>query len=131
MIVNLTILKCCTTTKNTAQNGGSAIYNTGENFTLHGRFDHNLPWIHSINISEGYDIPYGDIENFTIWWHEGDNVIPGVYSTVGLVYIGCAVKDKVYVNKYNFNGERNKVRQSSVAAALSMIRKCVIAEYSK
>ncbi|MDO5842344.1 MAG: hypothetical protein Q4Q24_03675, partial [Methanobrevibacter ruminantium] len=68
---------------NTAQKGGSAIYNTGENFTLHGRFDHNLPWIHSINISEGYDIPYGDIENFTIWWHEGDNVIPGVYSTVG------------------------------------------------
>lgn len=44
---------------------------------------------------------------------------------VGLVYIGCAVKDKVYVEKFLFNGNRNKVRQSSTAAALCMIRKYV------
>lgn len=48
---------------------------------------------------------------------------------VGLVYIGCAVKDKVYVEKYNFSGNRAKVRQNTVAAALSMVRKYVMAEH--
>ena len=47
---------------------------------------------------------------------------------VGTVFIGCAVKNKVYVEKFSFNGDRNKVRQSSVAAALSMIRRCVLSE---
>lgn len=47
---------------------------------------------------------------------------------VGLVYIGVAVKNRVFVNRYVFNGNRSKVRQSSVAAALSMIRKCVAEE---
>jgi len=50
---------------------------------------------------------------------------------VGTVFIGCAFKNKVYVEKFSFNGDRNKVRQSSVAAALSMIRRCVISEYNK
>lgn len=50
---------------------------------------------------------------------------------VGLVYIGCAVKDKVFVNKYLFNGNRNKVRESSVAAALAMIRMYVSEVYGK
>jgi len=48
---------------------------------------------------------------------------------VGLVYIGCAVGNKVFVNKYNFSGSRNKIRESSVAAALSMIRRYVAAEH--
>lgn len=48
---------------------------------------------------------------------------------VGLVYIGCAVKDKVYVEKYNFSGNRAKVRQNTVAAALSMVRKYVMVEH--
>src|SRR5574344_423581 len=39
---------------------------------------------------------------------------------VGLVYIGCPVKNKVYVEKFNFSGSRNKVRESTVVAALSM-----------
>ena len=49
---------------------------------------------------------------------------------VGLVYIGCAVKNKVYVEKFNFSGSRNKVRESSVVAALSMVRKYVSSEYN-
>lgn len=48
---------------------------------------------------------------------------------VGTVYIGCAVKNKVYVERFNFDGDRSKVRQSSVAAGLSMIRKYVTREY--
>ena len=49
---------------------------------------------------------------------------------VGLVYIGCAVKNKVYVEKFNFSGSRNKVRESTVVAALSMVRKYVSLEYN-
>lgn len=49
---------------------------------------------------------------------------------VGLVYIGCAVKNKVYVEKFNFSGSRNKVRESTVVAALSMVRKYVSSEYN-
>jgi len=49
---------------------------------------------------------------------------------VGLVYIGCAVGKKVTVKKFNFNGNRNKVRESSVAAALAMIRMCVSEVYN-
>lgn len=49
---------------------------------------------------------------------------------VGLVYIGCAVKNKVYVEKFIFSGSRNKVRESTVVAALSMVRKYVSSEYN-
>lgn len=49
---------------------------------------------------------------------------------VGLVYIGCSVKGKVTVKKYQFSGNRNKVRESTVAAALTLLRKCVL-EVSK
>ena len=49
---------------------------------------------------------------------------------VGLVYIGGAVKNKVYVEKFNFSGSRNKVRESTVVAALSMVRKYVSSEYN-
>ena len=45
---------------------------------------------------------------------------------VGLVYIGCSVKGKVTVKKYQFFGNRNKVRESTVAAALTLLRKCVM-----
>ena len=49
---------------------------------------------------------------------------------VGLVYIGCAVKNKVFVEKHFFSGSRNKVRESTVVAALSMARKYVSLEYN-
>lgn len=45
---------------------------------------------------------------------------------VGLVYIGCYVMGKVTVKKYQFSGNRNKVRESTVAAALTLLRKCVM-----
>ncbi|MDO4189074.1 MAG: competence/damage-inducible protein A [Lachnospiraceae bacterium] len=48
---------------------------------------------------------------------------------VGLVYIGCAVKDKIYVEEFRFSGNRAKVRQSTVAMALSMVRKYVLECY--
>lgn len=45
---------------------------------------------------------------------------------VGLVYIGCSVKGKVTVKKYQFSGSRSKIRESAVAAALTLLRKCVL-----
>ncbi|MEG1741907.1 MAG: nicotinamide-nucleotide amidohydrolase family protein, partial [Acetivibrio sp.] len=45
---------------------------------------------------------------------------------VGLVYIGCCVKGKVFVKKCNFMGNRQKVRDSTVAGALDFIRTCLL-----
>ena len=50
---------------------------------------------------------------------------------VGLVYISCFVKDKTVVKKYNFRGNRNKVRESAVSAALTLMRECILEYYSK
>lgn len=47
---------------------------------------------------------------------------------VGLVYIGCCVKGKVTVKKYQFSGNRSKVRESTVATALSLLRRCIMDE---
>lgn len=44
---------------------------------------------------------------------------------VGLVYIACLVKDNLLVNKYNFRGNREKIREYAVLSALDMIRRCV------
>jgi len=41
---------------------------------------------------------------------------------VGLVYIACGCKDNVIVKKCQFNGNREKVRQSSTATALTLLR---------
>lgn len=45
---------------------------------------------------------------------------------VGLVYIGCYVKGKATVEKFQFTGNRAKVREAAVAAALTLLRSCVI-----
>lgn len=45
---------------------------------------------------------------------------------VGLVYIGCCVKGRVTVKKYQFSGNRSKIRESTVAAALTLLRRCLI-----
>lgn len=50
---------------------------------------------------------------------------------VGLVYIGCNVKGKITVKEYHFQGNREKVRQSSVTAALMLARMCVLEYLSK
>lgn len=45
---------------------------------------------------------------------------------VGLVYIGCYAKGKVKVNKYLFNGNRDKVREYAVVNALTFLRSMII-----
>lgn len=45
---------------------------------------------------------------------------------VGLVYIGCCYKDKVVVKEYNFNGNRQKVREQAVTKALDLLRRCLL-----
>lgn len=50
---------------------------------------------------------------------------------VGLVYIGCNVKGNVTVKKYQFKGNRSKVREAAVAEALSLMRSCVLEYFSK
>ena len=44
---------------------------------------------------------------------------------VGLVYIGCSYKDNVIVKEYNFNGNRQKVRDQAVTKALDLLRRCL------
>ena len=50
---------------------------------------------------------------------------------VGLVYIACYVKGKVTVKQYHFSGNRGKVRESAVSAALALMRSCILEYYSK
>jgi nicotinamide-nucleotide amidase len=45
---------------------------------------------------------------------------------VGLVYIACSVKGKVTVKEYHFSGNRAKVRESAVSAALTLLRGCIL-----
>ncbi len=47
----------------------------------------------------------------------------------GLVFIACSVKDKVIVEKYNFNGDRAKIRESAAVRALDMLRTSIISAY--
>ena len=42
---------------------------------------------------------------------------------VGLVYIGCCIDEKVWVESYHMNGDRQKVREISVKKALDMLRR--------
>lgn len=37
---------------------------------------------------------------------------------VGLVYIGLKIKDNIIVNRYNFKGDRNRIREKTVLQAL-------------
>lgn len=47
----------------------------------------------------------------------------------GLVYIACSVKDKVLVEKFNFEGNRAKIRERAAIKALDMVRCAIIAAY--
>lgn len=42
---------------------------------------------------------------------------------VGLVYIGVSVRGQMYVEEYHFEGERSEVRESTVQAALALLKK--------
>ncbi len=50
---------------------------------------------------------------------------------VGLVYIACCVKGKSVVKKYQFSGNREKVREQAVSAALVLLRSCILEYFSK
>ena len=50
---------------------------------------------------------------------------------VGLVYIACRVRGKTKVKSYHFTGNRNKVRENSVVAALTLMRHCILEYYSE
>ena len=45
---------------------------------------------------------------------------------VGLVYIACYLNDKVTVEEYHFEGDRNKVRELSVNNALDLLRRMIL-----
>lgn len=49
---------------------------------------------------------------------------------VGLVYIACSVKETVTVKEYHFKGNRGKIRESAVAAAMTLMRDCILEYYS-
>lgn len=50
---------------------------------------------------------------------------------VGLVYIGCNVCGKIRVKECHFSGSRSKIRESTVSAALSLMRECILEYYSE
>ena len=45
---------------------------------------------------------------------------------VGLVYIAVAVKDNMKVQEYRFSGNRAKIRESAVVAALTQLRMSIL-----
>ena len=45
---------------------------------------------------------------------------------VGLVYMACFVCGNVWVERFHFKGNRAKIRESSVAAALTLMRGCIL-----
>lgn len=50
---------------------------------------------------------------------------------VGLVYIACSVCGSVTVKEYHFSGGRAKIRESTVSAALTLLRECILQYYSE
>ena len=56
---------------------------------------------------------------------------PSEDKPVGLVYVSCCVCGKTKVNTYNFEGNRMEIRSKATAAALAMLRMCVLEYYSE
>ncbi len=50
---------------------------------------------------------------------------------VGLVYISCYMKDHVVVEKHQFSGTRDKIRQQAVVKGLDLLRRCILDNYGK
>lgn len=50
---------------------------------------------------------------------------------VGLVYIACNVCGRITVKECHFHGSREKIRMSTVSAALSLMRECILQYYSE
>lgn len=49
---------------------------------------------------------------------------------VGTVYIGCYVHEKVVVKKFNYHGNRLKVRELATISALDLLRRCILESYN-
>lgn len=50
---------------------------------------------------------------------------------VGLVYIACYMKDLVEVEKCEFKGNREKIREQTVVQALDLLRRSILKNYKK
>ncbi len=50
---------------------------------------------------------------------------------VGLVYSACCVKGRTVVKECRFSGNRDKVREATVSAALTLLRRCILEYYSE
>ncbi len=50
---------------------------------------------------------------------------------VGLVYIACYVKDKVIVERCQFRGSRDKIREQAVVRGLNLLRLSILQNYRK
>ncbi len=48
---------------------------------------------------------------------------------VGLVYIATYMKDKVQVERYQFKGNRGKIREQAVVKALDLLRRSILEHY--
>lgn len=48
---------------------------------------------------------------------------------VGLVYIGCCMKDEVTVKECHFHGTRMEIREQSANAALDLLRSAIVLNY--
>ena len=48
---------------------------------------------------------------------------------VGLVYIGCCIGKQVFAKEFHFTGNRSKIREASVANALTVLRHAVLEVY--
>lgn len=49
---------------------------------------------------------------------------------VGLVYIGCSLREQLFARRFVFSGNRSKIRESSVANALTLLREAILNEVS-
>lgn len=49
--------------------------------------------------------------------------------TVGLVYIGCCIGKQVFAKEFHFTGNRSKIREASVANALTVLRHALLEVY--
>lgn len=50
---------------------------------------------------------------------------------VGLVYIACSVCGRVRVEKFQFRGSRQKIRESATTQALTLLRMCILEHVSE
>lgn len=50
---------------------------------------------------------------------------------VGLVYIACSVRGRVRTERYHFQGDREKIRETAVSSALILIRQCILDSHGR